>query len=125
MKLDKWREAETVLRKLVKRLDEMDRVGEGYRMESRYWAAHALMKQDKILDALAFAKKAAAGSQGRNLKQDLEGPFDDYADIRTGLEELTSLLKDRACKDHDVCVYKRYFSPPEELREESYEIPGP
>ncbi len=61
-----------------------------------YWIAAILTEQGKRSEALEFAEKALALNEERNADSELEGPFEDFADIENRLQRLHQYLQGEA-----------------------------
>ncbi len=93
IKFEKWEEAESLFREILKRLGNYDVASVGYQVECMYWIAEALAAQNKRSEALEMTDVALAQSKKRNADAELEGPFENFAEIRWRLERLQIFLK--------------------------------
>lgn len=88
----RWGEAESVFREILEHLENDESASAGYKAECLYWIAALLMKQKKKSEALEFAEMALAQMEKRNADSELEGPFEDFGEIESGLERLHQYL---------------------------------
>jgi len=87
-KLGRWAEAESLFRELLGRLESQELASVGYKVESQYWLALALKTQDRVSEALRFTREALNQCEKRKTDRELEGPFENFEEIRTQLREL-------------------------------------
>jgi tetratricopeptide (TPR) repeat protein len=86
-------EAESVFREILEHLENDEFASTGYKAECMYWIAALLARQKKRSEALEFAEMALAQSGERNADSELEGPFENFREIKNRLENLHRLLK--------------------------------
>jgi tetratricopeptide (TPR) repeat protein len=96
IEFERWSEAESVFRELLKDLEIDESASAGYKAECLYWIAALLTKQKKRTEALEFAEMALAQSEKRNADSELEGPFEDFWEIETRLGRLHQYLTGEA-----------------------------
>ncbi|MBW1774874.1 MAG: tetratricopeptide repeat protein [Deltaproteobacteria bacterium] len=85
IKLERWRDAESVFQELLKSLQTRDIPSVGYRVECRYWIAVALVAQNKKAEALELVRSTLKLGEQRNRKRELEGPFESFREINLKL----------------------------------------
>lgn len=85
IKLERWRDAESVFQKLLKSLQTRDIPSVGYRVECQYWIAVALVAQNKKAEALELVGSTLKLGEQRNQKRELEGPFESFREINLKL----------------------------------------
>ena len=88
-----WAEAESVFREILQHLENEEIASAGYKSECMYWIAEILRAQKKRSEALKFAEMALAQSRERNDDAELEGPFENFREIKYRLENLHRVLK--------------------------------
>jgi tetratricopeptide (TPR) repeat protein len=89
----RWPEAEVLFRDVLQRLEDYQFPSIGFQVEVTYWIALTLKEQDKIPEALHLTEKALGLSEKRNPDSELDGPFEDFQEIRNRLESLHRDLK--------------------------------
>lgn len=87
-KFERWLEAESVFREILERLENCTFASVGYQVECKYWIALALKAQNKDAKALHWIERALAQSKKRNGDLELEGPFENFGEIRNKLHSL-------------------------------------
>ena len=94
IQFQRWEEAETTFQKILQRIEKREYTSVGYQIESKYWIALALMAQNKEFDALRVAEIALAQIEKRNVGSELEGPFENFKEVKNNLLTLhEDLLK--------------------------------
>ena len=79
--------------KILQHLENEEIASAGYKSECMYWIAEILRAQEKRSEALKFAEMALAQSRERNADEELEGPFENFREIKYRLENLHRVLK--------------------------------
>jgi len=87
-KLGRWAEAESLFRELLRRLESEELASVGYKVESLYWLALALKTQNRVSEASRLTREALNQCKKRNIAYELEGPFENFQEIRTQLRDL-------------------------------------
>jgi len=96
IKFKKWSEAESVFREILARLENYKFTSVGYQVECMYWLAEALTAQNNESEALVFTERALARSEKRRADSEIEGPFEDFKEIKMRLKRLhRSLMGNR------------------------------
>ena len=94
IQFQRWEEAETTFQKILQRIEKREYTSVGYQIESKYWIALALMAQNKEFEALRVAEIALAQIEKRNVGSELEGPFENFKEVKNNLLTLhEDLLK--------------------------------
>ncbi|MFX0201632.1 MAG: tol-pal system YbgF family protein [Candidatus Hodarchaeota archaeon] len=87
------REAESIFRNILQRLEKYKFASVGYQVECKYWIALSLKAENKTSEALQLTGAALAQSKKRNAALELEGPFENFREIQDRLERLHNGLK--------------------------------
>ena len=93
IKLKKWKEAESVLLDLLRKLESSEYPCIGYQVECKYWIAVVLKAQNKISEARTISEQALRQSEKRNPDIELDGVFEDFDEIHEQLKTLNGELQ--------------------------------
>ena len=104
IQFQRWEEAETTFQKILQRIEKREYTSVGYQIESKYWIALALMAQNKEFEALRVAEIALAQIEKRNVGSELEGPFENFKEVKNNL---LTLHEDLLKKKTDNCLAGR------------------
>jgi tetratricopeptide (TPR) repeat protein len=94
IKFEKWPEAESVFREILARLENYKFTSVGYQVACMYWIAEALTAQNNESEAIAFTEMALTRSVKRHPDSEMEGPFENFEEIKMRLERLHRVLKE-------------------------------
>jgi tetratricopeptide (TPR) repeat protein len=93
VKFEKWPEVEFIFRDILHRLENHPFPSVGYQVECKFWIAVALHAQNKVPEALYWTERALAQSEKRNVDLELEGPFENFGDIKSFLKRFHEGLR--------------------------------
>lgn len=93
---ERWREAESLFRKILQRLENHQFASLGYQVECKYWIALSLKKQNEISEAFQLTEKALAQSKKRRSDLEIEDPFENFKQIKNRLKKLHKELNKKA-----------------------------
>jgi pentatricopeptide repeat protein len=88
-----WNEAESTFRTLLGRIESNIGSSIGYRVECKYWIAYSLKEMGRRAEAYEITKEAFSQSDDRDVEKELEGPFENFKEIRKGLKTFLFELK--------------------------------
>lgn len=94
-----WAAVESDFREILERISGYRYPSIGFQVECKYWIARALDARGKHAEALEMAREAYNQNRARNPELELDGPLENFDEIKSQLRDFYSDL------------FKKYYNP--------------